>query len=103
MRLGGMFVNGGLSPTVVAVAVLGVVAPAFLAWLVQPLVSARAHRGTAFESEGFFWGVGKEGYVVWCVFVVCSRRRESLGLLICRCRGRGRGWDWCVSSVDCLH
>lgn len=66
MRLGGMFVNGGLSPTAVAVAVLGVVAPALLAWLVQPLVSARAHRGTAFESEGFFWGVGKGGYVAWC-------------------------------------
>lgn len=63
MRLGGMFVKAGLSPMAVAVGVLGVVAPVLMAWLVQPLVSARAHRGKAFESEDYFWGVGKGGYV----------------------------------------
>ena len=80
MRIGSMFM-GGLSPMAFAVGVLGVAAPVLMAWLIQPLVSARAHRGTAFESEGFFWSVGKGGYVAWgCgrLVIVYSRRRESL-------------------------
>lgn len=94
MRLGGMFVNGGLSPITVAVGVLGVVVPAILAWFVQPLVSARAHRRAVVESEAFFWGVGKGGYVAWgCgrVVVVCSRCRELLAIQQYCCSGAGVG------------
>ena len=85
MRLGGMFAQGRVSPVAVAVGVLGVMVPVLMAWLIQPLIAARAYRAQVFESEKFFWGVGKGGYVMegyelaHCFFLLTATRKLLLG------------------------
>ncbi|CAB1117789.1 GT2 [Ectocarpus sp. CCAP 1310/34] len=51
----------GITPSNAALGALGVMAAPALAWFVQPLVSARTYRRRSFESEDFFWGVGRGG------------------------------------------